>query len=135
VSGGVFPVVGRVVASIPRPVFGGAALAMFALVAVVGLRILSRVDLTRTNNLMIIAASLGVGVIPSAAPGFYASLPEDLELLLNSGLVAGAIAAVTLNILFNHVSIGRPTNGEPARDRAIPTAPEATPAVAMETTG
>jgi uric acid transporter len=45
---GIFPKVGAVVASIPVPVFGGAAIVMFGTVAVIGTQTLSRVDSTTT---------------------------------------------------------------------------------------
>lgn len=98
----VFPVFGRVVASVPKPVLGGATLAMFATVAVVGLRILA--DVRRdTANLVIVAVSLAVGLVPMAVPGAYDRLPQSARMFLDSGVAVGTLAAVLLNLLFHHL--------------------------------
>ncbi|MBO2447495.1 purine permease [Actinomadura barringtoniae] len=110
----VFPVFGRVVASVPKPVLGGATLAMFATVAVIGLRILA--DVKRdTSNLVIIAVSLAVGLVPMALPGAYGELPESVRMFLDSGVAAGTITAVLLNLLFHHLPVLR---WEPADEEA-----------------
>ncbi|MBO0850237.1 MAG: purine permease, partial [Pseudonocardia sp.] len=51
---GVLPKAGAIVAGIPHPVLGGAALAMFATVAVVGVQTLSRVDFNDHRNIVIV---------------------------------------------------------------------------------
>ncbi|HVD65180.1 MAG TPA: nucleobase:cation symporter-2 family protein, partial [Lapillicoccus sp.] len=51
---GLIPKAGAIVASIPHPVLGGAALAMFATVAVVGIQTLSRVDFHDHRNVVIV---------------------------------------------------------------------------------
>ncbi|MFD2271663.1 solute carrier family 23 protein [Undibacterium arcticum] len=55
----------------PLAVLGGAAIVMFSMIATTGLRILAKVDLGNGNNTLIIAASLGIGLITVAVPGFY----------------------------------------------------------------
>jgi xanthine permease len=100
---GLFPPMGRIVAAIPQPVLGAVAVAMFALVAVSGMRILATVDFNRTSNLVIVAISVGLGLIPTASPDFYTNFPPDAALFLRSGVAVGAVAAVLLNLLFNHV--------------------------------
>jgi len=100
---GLFPPMGRIVAAIPQPVLGAVAMAMFALVAVSGMRILSTVNFNRTSNLVIVAISVGLGLIPTAAPDFYTNFPPDAQLFLRSGVAMGTVSAVLLNLLFNHV--------------------------------
>src|SRR5215472_872910 len=108
---GLFPKMGRVVASIPQPVLGGAGLVMFGMVAATGIRILSRVDYASRYNLIIIAVSIAVGMIPVVAPTFFAQLPKWTATLMGSGITLATASAVLLNALFN----GRAGAAEGAR--------------------
>jgi xanthine permease len=98
---GLLPKLGTIVASIPQPVLGGAGLVMFGMVAATGIRILARVDYGLRHNLLIIAISIAVGMIPLVAPTFFAQVPKWLAPLVNSGITLAAISAVLLNALFN----------------------------------
>ena len=98
---GLFPKLAAVVAAIPLPVLGGAGLVLFGSVAAVGIQTLSRVDFSDNRNLIIVAVSIAVGVIPSALPEFYDKFPEGLRIVFESGITAAAIAAILLNIFFN----------------------------------
>jgi NCS2 family nucleobase:cation symporter-2 len=98
---GLFPKMGSVVASIPQPVLGGAALVMFGMVAATGIRILARVDYASRHNLLIIAVSVAVGMIPLVAPTFFAQLPKWMGPLMASGITLATVSAVLLNALFN----------------------------------
>lgn len=100
---GLFPKAAAVVAAIPLPVLGGAGIAMFGMVAASGIRVLSRVNFEGTYNAMIIAVSLGVGLIPLAVPTFYHSFPAWAQLILHSGITVGSIVAVVLNFCFNEL--------------------------------
>ncbi|TMG83361.1 MAG: purine permease [Betaproteobacteria bacterium] len=98
---GLLPKLGTIVASIPQPVLGGAGLVMFGMVAATGIKILARVDYGLRHNLLIIAISIAVGMIPLVAPTFFAQVPKGLGPLVNSGITLAAISAVALNALFN----------------------------------
>jgi NCS2 family nucleobase:cation symporter-2 len=98
---GLLPKLGTIVASIPQPVLGGAGLVMFGMVAATGIRILARVDYGRRHNLLIIAISIAVGMIPLVAPTFFAQAPRSLGPIVNSGITLAAISGVLLNALFN----------------------------------
>jgi NCS2 family nucleobase:cation symporter-2 len=104
---GLFPKMGGLVASIPPPVLGGAGLVMFGMVAATGIRILSRVDYESRHNLLIVAVSLGVGLIPLVAPTLFGQLPKWMAPLLGSGITLCALCAVLLNALFNGASGGK----------------------------
>lgn len=97
---GLFPVAGGIVALVPQPVLGGAGLVLFGSVAVSGIRTLTRASFDRPANVTIAAAALGVGLIPIAAPHFYAHFPSAVQTVLNSGISAGCVIAVVLNLLF-----------------------------------
>ncbi|QWF82909.1 nucleobase:cation symporter-2 family protein [Amycolatopsis sp. CA-230715] len=97
---GVFPISGGIVALVPQPVLGGAGLVLFGSVAVSGVRTLAKAAFDHPANVAIVAASLGIGLIPIAAPQFYADFPAAVQTVLNSGISAGCVAAVVLNLIF-----------------------------------
>ncbi|MER5538954.1 uracil-xanthine permease family protein [Streptomyces mirabilis] len=96
------PVFGAAVAVVPGPVLGGVSLVTFGTVGAVGLRILSRADLSDGRNLLTAALAFGLGMIPVGAPDFYAPLPSYLRTVLDSGIAVTGIVAFTLNLLFHH---------------------------------
>jgi xanthine permease len=98
---GLFPKLAAVVAAIPLPVLGGAGFALFGTVAATGIRILSQVDFEVNANVIIVAVSLALGLIPVASPDFYSGFPPGFQIVLNSGITAGSIAAIVLNVAFN----------------------------------
>ena len=72
----VLPKAGAVVASIPKPVIGGASLAMFAAVAVVGIQTLSTVDMRDNRNSVIVSTSIGLGLLVTLKPNLAATCPH-----------------------------------------------------------
>lgn len=104
---GLLPTVGQVAAAIPQPVLGGAGVVLFGMVAANGIRTLSKVDYDGTLNLVIVATTLGVGVLPVAMPRFWAHFPDWLATIMNSGISAASLVAVVLNLAFNHTRITR----------------------------
>jgi NCS2 family nucleobase:cation symporter-2 len=102
---GLLPKLAALVESLPSAVLGGAGLVMFGMVAATGVRILSAVDFkTNRNNQMIVALSIGFGMIPLAAPDFHQWVPRSLHSLVDSGIILTSIVAVLLNLYFNGVS-------------------------------
>ncbi len=104
---GLVPKAGAVVAGIPHPVLGGAALAMFATVAVVGIQTLSKVDFNDHRNVVIVATSLGLALLVTVQPGIAAAVPSWAQIILGSGITLGSITAIGLNALFHHVGRSR----------------------------
>ncbi len=99
---GLLPKMAALVESVPQVVLGGAGLVMFGMVAATGARILTKVDFrTNSNNLFVVAVSVGFGMIPLVAPNFFRNLPHALHPLLESGILLAAIVAVALNFFFN----------------------------------
>lgn len=101
---GLFPKLAGIVASIPQPVLGGAGLALFGMVAASGIRTLSKVKFEGNYNIMVVAVSLGVGLIPLGVSGFYHKFPDWVQIILNSGITAGSLTAIVLNIVLNELS-------------------------------
>ncbi|MHC6227514.1 nucleobase:cation symporter-2 family protein [Pseudomonas sp. X10] len=103
---GLLPIMGRVIAAVPPSVLGGAGIVLFGTVAASGIRTLSKVEYKNNMNLIIVAASLGFGMIPIAAPNFYHHFPDWFETIFHSGISSAAIMAIVLNLAFNHFKAG-----------------------------
>ena len=103
---GLLPVMGRVIAAVPPAVLGGAGIVLFGTVAASGIRSLSKVDYTNNMNLIIVATSIGFGMIPIAAPQFYEHFPSWFVTIFHSGISSAALMAITLNLVFNHFRAG-----------------------------
>jgi uric acid transporter len=104
---GLIPKAGALVAGIPHPVLGGAALAMFATVAVVGFQTLSRVDFHDHRNVVIVGTSVGLAMYVTAQPDVAKAVPDWAQIILGSGITLGSITAIVLNLLFHHVGSRR----------------------------
>lgn len=100
---GFFPKVGALAAAIPTPVLGGAGLVLFGSIAASGIRTLSEARLADNRDLTIVAVAIAFGLVPLAAPDFYAPLPEWLRTIVGEGITASAIVSTTLNLLFHHL--------------------------------
>lgn len=116
------PKLGGLVASIPLPVLGGAGLVLFGTVAAAGVQTLSRVDLSQTRNLIIVAVSLAFGVIPATIPEFYDKFPEAVRLIFESGITAASVAAILLNLAFNVIGATSEPSATAETATHVPTA-------------
>ena len=103
---GLLPVMGRVIACVPPAVLGGAGIVLFGTVAASGIRTLSKVDYQNNINLIIVATSIGFGMIPIAAPEFYHHFPTWFETIFHSGISSAALMAIALNLMFNEFKGG-----------------------------
>ncbi|MFE0015909.1 nucleobase:cation symporter-2 family protein [Mesorhizobium sp. NPDC059054] len=103
---GLLPVMGRIIAAVPPSVLGGAGVVLFGTVAASGIRTLSKVDYNNNMNLIIVATSLGFGMIPIAAPQFYEHFPAWFATIFHSGISSSAVMAIAMNLLFNHFRTG-----------------------------
>ncbi|MBP2636612.1 MAG: uacT 2 [Firmicutes bacterium] len=98
---GMVPKLAAVIAAIPNPVLGGAGIVMFGMVAASGIKTLSKVNFDGTYNIMVVGISVGIGMITLAVPNFYHAFPSWLQVILHSGITAGSLAAIVLNLLLN----------------------------------
>ena len=95
---GIFPAVGRWVTAMPPSVLGALALLLFGLVAVSGLRLIAANGVTQREAL-IVALALAVGLGAPSQAGWLATLPGALKAFLESGIAAGGVTALVLNLL------------------------------------
>ncbi|MFE4867342.1 uracil-xanthine permease family protein [Streptomyces sp. NPDC056682] len=109
----------RLVAGLPAPVVGGSALVVFAVIAVMGVEMLGRAELSEGSGAMVAALALTAGLLPNLSPGLYTGLPAWLRTVMGSGVVAGTLTAVLLHALASTAVVrGRVRPGERRRSRA-----------------
>ncbi|EGR4165041.1 uracil-xanthine permease [Vibrio cholerae] len=101
---GLFPGVASFVQLIPEPVLGGATIVMFGTIAAAGVRIISRVDLDR-RAILIMALSFSMGLGIAQKPEILQFMPEFIKNLFSSGVAAGGITAIVLNLLLPEVRL------------------------------
>ncbi|MFD0372273.1 uracil-xanthine permease family protein [Streptomyces sp. NPDC059071] len=89
--------VSRALAGMPEAVVGGSALVVYAVIAVMGVEMLRRADLSGTGTGSLTAAlALTVGLLPLLSPDLYTGFPAWARTILGSGVVAGTLTAVLL---------------------------------------
>lgn len=112
---GFLPKLAAVIAAMPSAVLGGAAIAMFAMVAAAGLKLIAESKLGR-RDMLIVAVALGVGQAMATVPALVASFPEQIRVLLETGIVPAGFLAVLLNLLLpdnDPVPVAAETGGHP----------------------
>lgn len=109
---GLFPKIGALAQIIPDPVLGGGMLVMFGMVAVQGMRMLSKINFANDKNLLIIAVSLGFGLGFNVMPQIFVQLPETVQMFAGNGIVMSSFAAIILNLIFNGVQDEAPDFSE-----------------------
>jgi uracil-xanthine permease len=98
--------IARLLNAIPGPVVGGTALIVFSVIAVMGIDILRKTELSEHGNLFTLAAAMAMGLLPILVPGVYSKFPQSVQMILGNGLAAGTLTAVFFNIIFNHLKFG-----------------------------
>ncbi|MEM9107112.1 MAG: solute carrier family 23 protein [Pseudomonadota bacterium] len=98
VAVGLIPVVGNVLASIPKPVLGGATLIMFASIAVAGIRILASEPFNR-KRIYVITLSLGLGMAVVTVPEALEPLPAVLQNIFGSAITTGGLIAILATLI------------------------------------
>lgn len=100
---GFIPKIAALTTIIPTSVLGGAMIAMFGMVVAQGIKMLSPIITESTDNSMIIACSIGMGLGVTVVPNLFVSLPSSFQILTSNGIVAGSMTAIILNIIFNMI--------------------------------
>jgi xanthine permease len=118
---GFIPKIASVIAVMPSAVLGGAAIAMFAMVAAAGIKLIAESPLDR-RDLLIIAVSVGAGQGMAVVPDLVAIMPEQVRVLLITGIVPAGFLAVLLNLLLpvrgaaaGSVALATPIDDRPGR--------------------
>ncbi|EKQ55035.1 MULTISPECIES: nucleobase:cation symporter-2 family protein [unclassified Clostridium] len=99
---GLIPKFAALATIIPQPVIGGATTIMFAMVAVAGIQMLSKVDFNKNSNMLVVACSIGIGLGITAVPNLLDQTPTIFKSIFSSGIVSASVVAVILNAFLNH---------------------------------
>lgn len=95
---GLFPIIGAVLQTIPKPVLGGATLVIFGTVAAAGVRILATAELDR-RDLLIMAVSFGLGLGLVAVPEITNSFPPLMKSICSSSVTVAGISAILMSLI------------------------------------
>ncbi|CAM3975552.1 uracil-xanthine permease family protein [Psychrobacter arenosus] len=95
---GMFPIIGSIFTQLPKPVVGGVTLLMFATVATAGIRILSTVNFTH-RNILIIATSLGLAMGIAFVPDVLSQAPVLVQNVFGSAVTMAGIVAILLDTI------------------------------------
>jgi len=110
---GLIPKVAALVEGVPRAVLGGAGIALFGMVAASGIRTLTKVKFNN-KNVLVVALSVGIALLPTVTPTIYDEFPDWFQLIFDSGISAGAIVAILLNLVLNSDEVRATQANEPA---------------------
>jgi len=95
---GLFPIIGAVLQTLPKPVLGGATLVMFGTVASAGIRILATAELDR-RDLLIMAVSFGLGLGVVAVPEVTNFFPPLAKSIFSSSVTVAGISAIVMSLI------------------------------------
>lgn len=93
-----FPKLSTLVSIMPSPVLGGAGILLFGTVASSGIQSLSQVKFNN-RNMLIVASAMAVGLGVTMRPELVSHLPGIIKALFSSGISAGTIVALVLNLI------------------------------------
>lgn len=108
------PKLSTFITCIPKPVIGGATLALFGTISAAGISILSSVDYSDNNNSLILGTGLALGVGASFTAGAFDNFPTVLSMLFSNGLFVVGVVTITLNIVLN---LGKKDKGKNKADK------------------
>lgn len=96
---GLSPKLAAVISIMPQSVLGGAAVLMFASIAISGIQLITKHGIT-PRIITIVSVALGVGYGLGATSGAITGLGSNINLVFGgSGIVPAAILAILLNVL------------------------------------
>lgn len=107
---GFVPKFSALISAIPDPVLGGLGFAIFGIIIGSGINILKQVNFEGNQNMLIIGLSVGVCMLPSVYPNFYVNFPALVQNIFGSGILAGSLTAIVLNLFFNFKNIKQGAN-------------------------
>lgn len=97
---GIFPILGKVLATLPDAVLGGCTLMMFGTIVISGIQMIGKCGFTQ-RNITIAALSLSIGLGFTQVPEIFRIFPQIIQNVLAQNCVAVVfIVAVILNLVF-----------------------------------
>ncbi|AUG81440.1 permease [Kitasatospora sp. MMS16-BH015] len=96
---GLIPPLSRLVAGLPPAVVAGAALAVYAVITVMGVEMLGKARCWEGPDALIAGLAVTAGLLPVVTPALYGAFPGWIRPVLGSGVVMGTLTAVLLHAL------------------------------------
>lgn len=93
-----FPKGSALIAAMPSSVLGGAAVLLFGTVLAIGVKMLGETGLDQ-RLLIIVATSIGIGQGIALVPETLVNAPEQLQVLLETGVVPTAFVGIILSLI------------------------------------
>lgn len=91
------PMLATSIASLPKPVVGGAGFVMFGTLVVVGIKTLQKIDFdAKFDNFMVVGLSVAMAMITIVKPDLFAFMPTWSQVILHSPVIMGAVTAIAL---------------------------------------
>ena len=106
IAAGLFAPLVQLITIIPDAVVGGTAVVVFGVIVVLGIQMLGRIDLHDHATMVIVAVSIGLGLMPVLLANPYVAAPAPLRMILENAVAMSAFTAVILNALFSHGPLG-----------------------------
>ena len=95
---GLFPKLAALIGAMPTAVLGGVSILMFGSVVAAGLKMLELSSFSQ-RNMLIAGLALAIGIGLPEQHGFLVRLPEQLRLIMETGLVPATLLAIILNLI------------------------------------
>jgi xanthine permease XanP len=95
---GLFPIIGGFFQQMPKSVFGGATIVMFATVSAAGIKIIGSQKIDR-RAMMIMSLSFGLGLGVMFVPEVLSKMPKTIREIFGSPITTGGITAIISNII------------------------------------
>ena len=95
---GLFPKLAAIIGTMPTAVLGGVSILLFGSVVAAGLKMIGLASLNQ-RNMLIIGLSLATGIGLPEQTGFLDRLPEQLRIILETGLVPAILIAIVMNLV------------------------------------
>ena len=96
-----FPKLSLLFTAIPKPVIGGATIALFGTISAAGISMLTEVDFSDSSNFLIVGTGLALGVGAMFTHGAFGKLPPLVAMLAGNGLFVICVVTVLMHIIFN----------------------------------
>ena len=96
---GFFPKFSALLTTIPQCVLGGATISVFASIAMTGIKLIMRQEMTfRNSSILGLSVALGMGI--SQTPASLTAIPEWVTMIFGkSPVVVATLAAILLNVI------------------------------------
>ena len=95
---GLFPKLAAIIGAMPAAVLGGVSILLFGSVVAAGLKMIGLASFNQ-RNMLIIGLALAIGIGLPEQTGFLERLPDQLRIIMETGLVPAILTAIIMNLV------------------------------------